>query len=292
MATRSYSGLLVLEDIFDYVPTGDPDIVGLANMIFNPVVPIVEDDCKTSLGEIKDLNYESEGLIELANNLVINKGRIEQLLSRGVYKIAIRNTSTCISNGGVCKKCYQASFRDKTSAKVKDLVTITPIYDMAVDVFTGSLEEGSIADVSQSYTLSIPDYYYDNAVVYKGGVLLTPSEYKIQGQVITFTENLLFNQNAVVRMTATDRRPFLYKLARTYAGALLGIRELPSPLLPLRTILLSSLLPENKIQSVLEYSEATNVIPPPYIEYAGTIKDPLEKGLFLIAINCVYAPAT
>src|ERR1700739_3444628 len=137
MSLRSYAGLLVLEDIFDYIPTTDPDIVNLANSVFSPNLKIIEVDCGTTLGLYQTVTYAIEGKTELSTDEPLSKDRIDQLLFNGIYQVALRSTSTCISNGGVCSKCYSASFPRAAIPAVNDRVTVYPEYTILTDVLAG-----------------------------------------------------------------------------------------------------------------------------------------------------------
>lgn len=281
---RSYAALLVLEDIFNYVPTSFPDVVGLAGMIFTPNLPIVSVDCNTTLGDFKTVNYELEGAVELATDLVISKNRIDQLLYSGVYEISTRSTSTCVAHEGICQKCYNASNQYRAIPAIGSRVTIEPEYLVKTDVINAN--SGDI-----TWRLSQPASTYQSVHIYVQGVLQNPATYTITNQTLTFNTALASAANVVVHFTRNNLSPFLVYLAKTYSGSLLGMASLPAPALPIRSLLLKSLIPDTKLQSVVEYTTELPQVSQEFKNYLTTIQDPLEQSLFALALNCIFANA-
>lgn len=281
MTMRSYSGLLVLEDIFDYVPSENPDVTSLANMVFTPNVPIVTVDCGTTLGDFVTVNYDLEGRVELATGQVISKDRIDQLLFNGIYEVATRNLNTCTASGGVCQLCYSASNQTAPTPAVGTRVTIQPEYTLATDVIKGLAGENN-------WRLSLADGTYLYTYVYINGVLIPASQYSILNAVMTLQTPLPIDSNVTVHYTDYNRSPYLVYLAKTYSGSMLGMKPVPSPMLPIRSLLISSLIPDNKLASVVEYTQEIEKIPSDYRTYLDSISDKFEKTLYTIAINCIY----
>lgn len=282
---RSYSSLLVFEDIFDYVPTTDPDVSSLANMLFTPNVPVVSADCQTTLGLFQTVNYELEGAIELATGQIISKTRIDQLLYTGTYEVATRSTSTCIAPNGVCQACYHASYQSLPVPAIGSRVTLQPEY-----IITTQVISAMIGDVT--WNLTQADNTYQLTHIYIQGVLQNPSTYSILNQVLTWNAPLTTDNNIVVHYTSYNRAPYLVYLAKTYSGSMLGMKPLPAQMLPIRSLLLESIVPSDKLQSVVQYTQEVPTISQDYKTYLETIADPLEQALFAIAINCIYANAT
>lgn len=282
MSMRSYSGLLVLEDIFDYIPTTNPDIVNFATGVFNPNVPVVMVDCGTTLGNIQSVNYQLEGKVELSTDLIISKNRIDQLLFDGIYSVATRTLDTCIAPGGICQKCYAASRQFLSLPVIGSRITIYPEYEITTDVLSGSTDQ-------LTYTLNLNSTQYSNVYIYIQGVGQNPNTYSISGSSLTLKNPLTSNQNIVVRYTSFNRAPFLVWLAGTYSGSMLGMQPLPAPSLPLRSLLLTSLIPQNRLELLVEYTNNLSQIPENLRTYSAQIKHPLEKALYLLAINSIFA---
>ncbi|MNK27640.1 hypothetical protein D3C87_460020 [compost metagenome] len=285
MTMRSYSGLLVLEDIFEYIPTENPDIANLANMVFTPNVPIVMNDCGTTLGNFATVNYELEGKVELATGDVISKDRIDQLLFHGTYEIATRDLHTCIAKDGVCQQCYHAANQRNDAPAIGSRVVIQPEYVVATDVIKALAGESS-------WDVSLADNTYQFTYVYLNGTLLDTNQYTVVNQVLTLNTPLSSDMNVVIHFTDYNKASYLVYLAKTYSGSMLGMKPLPAPLLPIRSLLISSLIPDNKLELIVEYTKEVNKIPDDYKSYLDTIADKFEKTLYTLAINCIYANVT
>lgn len=285
MTMRSYSGLLVFEDIFEFVPEDNPDVVNFARGIFQPNILVTEQDCGTTLGKIQEVNYELEGEVELATGLVISKARLEQLLFQGTYKVATRTLDTCISQDGVCQACYHASRQRLPIPNVGTRVTIEPEYEIDTLVIPG--------DPSQTvYTLTFDPEEYQFLYVYVQGVLLPETAYSVSGRNLTLTTPITEVQNLVVKFTAYNRSPFLVWLASTFSGSLLGMSPLPAPRLPIRPQLLTSLIQENRLELLINYTDDLDKIPPNFRQYMRQIRDPLERSLYMLALNSIFADVT
>jgi hypothetical protein len=279
---RSYSSLLVFEDIYDFVPNQNKDVTSLASMIFTPNVPIVETNCNTTLGLFQTVNYELEGAVELATGQIISRDRIDNLLFQGIYLIATRTLSTCISKGGVCQACYHASNQRLDVPAIGTRVIIQPEYISSTDVIKASAGENT-------WPLSAPDNTYQFTSIYVDGVAQDASTYTVANQVLTFNTPLATDDNVVVHFSSYNRAPYLVYLAKTYSGSLLGMKPLPSQLLPIRSLLLGSLIPQNKLELIVEYTKEVDIIPQEYRDYIDTVNDTLERALYVLAINCIYA---
>ncbi len=283
MTMRTYAGYLLMEDIYDYIPTSVPDITNLATAVFTPNLLVVENDCHTTLGKVEELNFESEGLVALDTGDKLTRDRITTLLSQGQYTIALRHTSACISKGGICKTCYSATFPRTTVPKPMDRVTLHP-------EFLVNSELVEVKAYTPSYQTTTNPVIYTNSYVYQDGVLKTPgTDYTIDSiGVLTLTPTPEAPSWVNVRFTTTSRSPYLAWMAKTYSGAMLGMKALPSQVLPVRTLLLSSELLENRLQLVSDYVKGLEQIPKTYTDYLDVIRDPLEKALYILAIFSLY----
>lgn len=283
MSIRTYAGLLVLEDLFDYIPTNNQDVVNLANMVFSPNLQVVTNDCGTTLGLITTVNYSAEGLIELATGDSLSRDRIGQLLHNGIYSVSVRSTSTCIANGGICAKCYSASYPRVTTPNINDRVVIYPEYAVRTDALSG-------VHGQTVFELTLNDNQYAFNYVYNNGQLLVQgTDYSISGNYLTLVTPLATDGGITVRYTSYNRAAFLIYLAEQYSGSMLGMNPLPRELLPVRSLLLTSLVNSAILDVVLELTTASKSIPSELSAYGDTIKDPLEQALYLLALQALFA---
>jgi hypothetical protein len=281
MSTRSYSNLIVLESLYDSIPTINADVLSLAASVFTPYVPVVSTDCGTTLGQIVDVTFEVEGKVELATGLVISHARIIQLLEQGIYKTSIRDLSTCIESDGVCQKCYHASRQYEPVPAIGSVVQIHPEYVTYTETII--LNSGdSVVLLSQDESL------YDRIYVYMNGMLVPPSSYTITNSVLQLSSAATNDGYLVARYTSIIRAPYLFWLASTYSGSMLGIKELPAPALILRKRLLTALIPKSVLELVSNNANNLKGITPEALEYLPHVVDPLEKALFVIALYAVY----
>lgn len=280
---RTYSALLLFENLFDSIPTDSPDMVNLSKTILEPNVQIVETDCGTTLGKFETVNFELEGSVELATNLTLSRDRIEYLLSQGIYELAIRHTSTCISKGGICSKCFAGTYPLEEYPKVNDRVDVPSVYLVGAEILaikTGNTEYGIETDGA----------IYDMSYAFHNGRLLKNEvDYTLVNNVLKLSEIPADDYTIVLKMLKKTTFPFMGWLANTYSGSIFGMDPLPTQSLPLRSLFLSSLLDENRLQLVSEYVGQITSIPEGYAEFADTVRDPLERGLYLLALYCVYS---
>lgn len=279
---RTFSGLLVLEDIFDDVPTDNPDIVNLASTLFNPNLSVVTADCGTTLGKYEAMNYELQGLVELATGQPLTKTRINYLLSLGKYEVYVRHSSTCIAKGGICKKCYESTFPGRT-VSVSNKVRVAPEY-----LFNAELLEGKIGVTSYA-TSTDPTGYSKYYVFLDGKFLVEGVDYTFTNSVLELKVAPTKDLDIVIRFIVINRSPFLVWLATTYSGALLGMKPLVTNPLPVRSLLLTSMMDENRLQLIEDVVKSSKSIPEEYSRYSSSIKDPLEKALFMLSIYCIYS---
>jgi hypothetical protein len=170
---RSYANFLLFEDVLLNAPEGIPLITKAISDLISPTITIVEPDCHTTLGTIKDTSYSLVGKTELSNNIVLTRARIKYLLSIGQSKIHIRSMSSCTTKKGVCYQCYKTigyvlrynrvldgSWLLDGSGSL-DGLTDTPTYNHSLDG-TWNLD-GSFILSGETYgtphnTISIPEF--------------------------------------------------------------------------------------------------------------------------------------
>jgi len=280
---RSYSALIVFEGVLDTMGTSDVDLTSFANTVFSPTVQVVETNCGTTLGYKRAVTYEIEGNVELATGVPISKDRIDQLLASGVYQVKTRTLHTCISQGGVCATCAAAHQNTSVLPSVGALVQVLPVYEVAAEVVVVPANATSVTLITS------PDVYTE-ARVYSNGVHLT-SGYSISGTTFTPPVSSSMKQYAIRYFTST-RAPFLGWLASTYSGSLLGLKPLPSQPLPIRTLLLSSLIQGSVLTQLVANVPSTSAIPEDMLRYLSQIQSPLEKALFLLTLRAIYDNAT
>lgn len=282
---RTYSALLLFENLFDSIPTDNPDMVNLSLSIMEPNVQIIEKDCGTTLGRFETVNFELEGTTELATGLPLSRSRIEYLLSQGIYEIATRHTSTCISKDGVCTKCFVGTYPLQKIPVVNDRVNIYPLYLVNSEII--AVKQGGT-----QYSIETDSAMFDTSYLYHEGVLLLEGpdkDYTLENSILTFKVTPDKDYTMVLKTLRRNTFPFIVWLANTYSGGIFGMEPLPAQALPLRTLFLSSLLDENRLQLVSEYVAQLEAIPEGYVDFAATVKDPLERGLYLLALYCVYS---
>jgi len=286
MTMRSYAGTLLLQNIFQYTPTTDPNVSSLAQLITNPSVPVTMADCGTTLGTIETLNFQSEGLTDLSTGLVLSETTITNLLEQGIYTIAVRHTNSCIAKGGVCSKCYSATYPTKPVPSVNNVVTITPEYLVNAEIVATIVGATSYATVTNTST-------YSNYYVYKNGVLLKPgTDYTLIGNSLTLAVEPTSVANIVLRFVTQNYTSFLGWLSSTYSGSLLGLEPLAYNPLPIRSLYLTSLLSQNRLQLVNQSLSKMSQIPSEYLAWASQISDLLEQALYMLALYTIYYNVT
>jgi len=281
MTLRSYSNLIILETVLDSIPETNPTVNQLASAVFTPRVPVTEHDCGTTLGRLVEVNYDLAGRVELATGNIISITRIKELLSRGIYEIAVRSLDTCIANDGICQACYHASRQHLQVPDVGDSVVIEPEFIKAVDYF--STEPGNV-----SFNLTQSADLYDHAYVYFEDYLVDPSQYTVIDQVLTFNTPITIMDQVTVKYAVHTKSPFLSWLSDTYSGSLLGLKSLPHPPLPIRRSLYTSIVPSSMVELLSEESSNMPGVPIDVINSYGLIRCTLEKALLILAIYGVY----
>lgn len=274
-----------MEDLFDNLPDDDTTLYNEGQQLFNPTVIIVEDDCLTNLGNRISLDYSHIGQWDLALDRAITKADIDYFLSQGSYYRFIRNPPHCISQGGVCRKCYQATNPGDTTSTVGSPVSLYSLLVVATQ--TVLLPAGATKFVLNTDGSDISDvhlYYNDVYAEDYDLTVLSTGEYEITLNAAPVTGDVAF-----VRMFNGTSSPFMSYLSATYAGNLLGAAYLATGDLPIRTGLLKERITESRLASLENALEKhSQHIPPTYVEYITKIKDPLERELYILALYGVF----
>lgn len=280
---RNYTNTLVFENIFDTPPTGDVDLRDLYQGLIFPTVKVVEENCGTTSGKLEDNTYRIVGETELATGIPLSKPRIDQLLASGVYKVAIAKISSCISVGGICKRCYVADFPGESVPTVGTTKVIPPEEDMGIDILRGVAGD-------TSFQLTRDTTLFKKIKVYVDGVLQT-SGYSVSGRTLTFSTPIALTTNVVIKYIDNYYLIFLKYLAKSYSGSIMGIRALVDrSVMPIKTPLLTSLISQSKLELIRNKMKEIPTIPQDYRDYLGSenIPDPVEEALLILALYAVY----
>ena len=282
--SRTYANFLLFEDVLDGMPEDSAIIMTQAvDMLMNPSVQIVEEDCQTLLGKVVDTNYELEGLTSLATGEIISREYINYLLSNGEYKIRIRELHSCASHkkGGVCQKCYKASYMCSEVPEVGTTLQIPTklIYQSDTIIGNGYL---SVYTLSQT-----EDDWYD-VIVIKDGEVVDTSLYTLGYDYIQFPEVLSTNTTYIVHFFKENTESFQGFISKTYSGGLLGMEPLPTTPTLLRESLYYPMFPDTQVSLLLEELSKLKEIPVLYIDYINRIHDKLEKVLYILYLYALY----
>jgi hypothetical protein len=281
---RTYANFLLFEDFLEYLPE-DSNLLNFANNnLLSPRVKITSEDCGTILGKSVQLNFEAEGLIELANNLPLNQSRINYLLSNSNYSVNIRSSSHCGETSGVCKKCYLGTYPTYTSTDVSvgDSVKLNPLYNLHTDIIVGDGFETKF-DLEHDPT----DEGYDQVVVYSSGLPMSTG-FMMGSYFVTFSTPPAYGEYRAVKFYRTTSSPFLGYFSKTYSGGLFGIHELPTERTLLKPSIYESMLTDNYLATLFNEVSKYKVIPSTVIEYYDKINSKFEKILFILYLYSVY----
>lgn len=280
----TYSGFLLLEDLFDNLPEDSQTLYNESQQLFNPSVKVVEADCSTKLGKKINLDFSAIGLWDLALDARLTSQDIEFYLSQGSYSRYIRHPAYCISKGGVCKKCHDA-WMVGSSASVGETKKFPTeiITGTQTTILSGGDPAVVIAESPENYT-RIQVYYND---LYTTNYVITETEdglLRVNMNGVTMAGDTLF-----IRLFMATASPFMTYLSKSYSGNLLGALPIETGDLPLRTSLMKERITGARIDSLQASLEkyAENV-PPTYLEYSTKIKDPLERELYILALYGVF----
>lgn len=281
---RTYANFLLFEDVLDNLPEDSATIMQQAvNMLLNPIVQVVENDCHTLLGKVVTTNYELEGLTSLATGIKLSRAYIDSLLAAGAYTVRVRDLHACTSHekGGICQKCYEATMLGETAPNVGTTFSIPTSLIYQSDVIVGN-------GYSAQYPLSqTEDDWYDVKVI-QNGQIVDPSLYTLGFDYIEFPSIVATNSVYVVHFFQENTEPFQGYIAKTYSGGLLGMEPLPTLPTMLRESLYYSMFPDTFISLMLEELNQLHEIPAAYSEYIERIHDRLEKVLYILYLYALY----
>lgn len=281
----TYSGFLLLEDLFDNIPDVSTTLYNEAQQLFTPTVRVIEDDCLTNLGNKIALDFSQVGQWDLALDRRLTRADILYFLGNGEYDRFVRNPPHCISEGGICKKCYSAVNPGEAvpvtgaSVKLNSYLVVATQFSILSQGETSILLNTNGSDITRISVYFNDEYYTDYSLS-----ILDTGEFRLAYGSPASTGDTVF-----IRMFRDTSSPFMSYLSSTYAGNLLGAAYLETGALPARTALLKERITESRLSSLesalTEYSE---FIPASYMSYIAKIKDPLERELYILALYGVF----
>lgn len=155
MSIRTNTNFLIMRPLLENIPTTGSKIYSIADILFNPRVQIVETDCGSKVGKSVSVTLDLVGEISVNTGEVITEEYIDSLLEDGIYKTEIKTLSSCTSEGGICRKCYQAAYK-VSAPSVGTLVVITPSSRLSYwGYLTGSFS-GSLIGAKPLQTPPLP----------------------------------------------------------------------------------------------------------------------------------------
>lgn len=127
--SRTFANFIYLGNLYSQNPSTDPVIRGMYDLLFKPIVKIIEEDCGTKLGDNRALGSQVRGFIELSNgDAPITPARIQFLTQQKIDTVYIRNVASCASPGGVCRKCLHGSYQYIDTSFDRTLITLPSDY--------------------------------------------------------------------------------------------------------------------------------------------------------------------
>lgn len=285
---RSYTATLLFEQAIDFVAPSAGDVYTAIQRIFNPSVPIIEEDCGTLLGERLPLSMDLIGRLELQSNTLVTKSRLNQAVEDGVEKLNIRSLSSCISKGGICQSCYVATNTGVAPA-IGTYTTVPPRFILQTEhqiLQTGTSET----------TISYAPEEYDLIRVYvNGSRRVSGTGYTLDGKTLTLTPAIpaepgsdgLFG-TLTVRYFVETMAPYVYWLGTKFSGSLLGLAALPTQRFPIRKDLMASVLPVGDVEYLVDRVMTSPLTPAPVKSYLPNITDPLEKAVFVALLASIF----
>jgi hypothetical protein len=279
---RNYTNTLLFESALDSITTSNNILYNTAYAFFNPKVKIVEDDCETLLGTSIPLNPKARGYIELETGSPLNTSRVNTLSTAGNTSVRVRSSYSCISAGGICRECLLGSRPRLSGFSVGDYVELPP--ELLVDYV-----EGTVVSGDTSCAIPYTSAQYDTVYVYNNGVLLSESSYYISGNSFVSYTAVLSDTTFAFKFFVKSNVAHYYWLAKTYSGSLLGIKDLVELPLPLKPSLLSTFVNETDIEALRRQLIGNpDVSQEDFVEYIPSIKDSLEKGIFVLILGSIF----
>jgi len=278
MTQRSFSNYLLYEGVIESLLTIDnTTISSLARSLLYPQVNVVEEDCGTTLGLIQDLNFSVQGDILVETGEPITYNQIYTKLGAGVYSAGFRSASTCTSSEGICAKCAAGSNLLQPEPGVGSYLALSPLLNYATLTVT-------ITNLPQELFLSTVDY--DLALVIHNGQVIASGT--SGSNIVLQVGDVPINQSVLVRYYISDSSSLLSYFAKSYSGALLGIKSLDAPMLTVPEKVYETIIPDEALFLAENELRQLN-IDARYLSYIEEINNKLEKALAILYFYATFA---
>lgn len=275
---RSYTATLLFEEVLDLVTPGSLKET-LIEALLLPSVSIVEEDCETFLGVRALLSPDLIGKMDRGTGTFLSRLDLINHSNAGETELSLRSSYSCVSSGGICQKCFEASYPKRALPAVGTSVTLKGAYFLQV--------EHGVLDADKSFPLSLPFTLYDTLYVYVNGGLQSPANYAVSNTAVACPPRSP-GDNITVKYEVQNKVPFMQYLSGTYGGALLGMRGLVSRPMPLSVKLHSELIPEEDMQALISLVQSMNSVPNEIKLYLKTCKNRLEKAILASAAAAIF----
>lgn len=150
LGVRSYGSTLLTQNLLvaDNLPDKIPALKNFSRKILEPSFKCVEDDCGTTVGRLLQIPESTlVGLVELDTNRVITDQHIIDLINLDRYTLRVRDTSSCVSKGGFCRRCgtgYNARVGIPGSPAIDEYVTFKPESSRPYQNYISNTYSGSV----------------------------------------------------------------------------------------------------------------------------------------------------
>lgn len=281
----SYSGFLLLEDLFDNLPDISKALYNEAQQLFSPTVTVVEENCNTNLGDRITLDFSQVGQWDLALDRRLTRADIEFFLGQGTYTRFVRNPPHCISPGGICKKCYTAVNVGEAVPVVGSTVKLRTYLVVATQSSTVNEGDRSVILNTDGSDISRVSVYFNDSYTKN----YTIEELSTGDLRLTYNGTVTGSDSLFIRMFKDTSSPYMSYLSATYSGNLLGASYLETGALPARASLIKERITDSRLASLeTALQEFAEYIPSTYMNYIANIKDPLERELYILALYGVF----
>ena len=110
VGVRSYGNSLFIENLFKYIPNRDDALARFSRRLLNPEVRVTAADCNTVIGSRKAADDTLIGQIALATGKKISLAYLDELFSKGIYEVRVRDTESCAARNGICLACLEGLY--------------------------------------------------------------------------------------------------------------------------------------------------------------------------------------
>lgn len=161
LGVRSYGNSLRMQNVFDptALPNTIPALKTFGTKILAPEFLCVESDCGTTIGRVLQIpEFNAEGLIDLTSNAVITEQNIIDWIIAGTYIARVRDTSTCVSEGGFCSRCGNGFFARINSNEITGpgVRYALPVPPRAYQTYIAGTYSGSLIGFSPVASAPLP----------------------------------------------------------------------------------------------------------------------------------------